>query len=124
MISYTPIINKISYNGYQIGILRLDLIHSEISGNKWFKLKYNLEQAKKGNKNTIITFGGAFSNHIAATAVASKLAGFKCIGIIRGEERIRQQPYSVFCPTKWNGIIICQAEMNTYKKTTAVIYNV
>ena len=86
MISYKPIINQIEYNGYRIGILRLDLIHPEISGNKWFKLKYNLGQAKKENKNTIITFGGAFSNHIAATAASSKLGGFKSIGIIRGEE--------------------------------------
>lgn len=86
MISYSPIINQIEYNGYQIGILRLDLIHPEISGNKWFKLKHNLNQAKKENKTTIITFGGAFSNHIAATAVACKLTGFKSIGIIRGEE--------------------------------------
>ena len=86
MIPYTPIINQINFNGYQIGILRLDLIHPEISGNKWFKLKYNLEQAKKENKNTIITFGGAFSNHIAATAVACKLNELKSIGIIRGEE--------------------------------------
>lgn len=62
MISYQPIINQIDYNGYQISILRLDLIHPEILGNKWFKLKYNLEQAKKENKHTIITFGGAFSN--------------------------------------------------------------
>ena len=47
MISYYPQINQIDYNGYQIGILRLDLIHPDISGNKWFKLKYNIEQAKK-----------------------------------------------------------------------------
>ena len=92
MISYQPIINQINYNGYQIGILRLDLIHPEISGNKWFKLKYNLEQAKKENKNTIITFGGAFSNHIAATSIATKLFGFKSIGIIRGEETSSNNP--------------------------------
>ena len=47
MINYKPIISTINYNGYQIGVLRLDLIHPEISGNKWFKLKYNLAQAKK-----------------------------------------------------------------------------
>jgi len=92
MIPYTPIINQINFNGYQIGILRLDLIHPEISGNKWFKLKYNLEQAKKENKNTIITFGGAFSNHIAATAVACKLNELKSIGIIRGEETSVKNP--------------------------------
>ena len=92
MINYSPIINQIDYNGYRIGILRLDLIHPEISGNKWFKLKYNLEQAKKENKNSIITFGGAFSNHIAATAVACKLGGFKSIGIIRGEQTAANNP--------------------------------
>lgn len=86
MITYIPIINNIEYNGYRIGILRLDLIHPEISGNKWFKLKYNLQEATSQKKNTILTFGGAFSNHIAATAITCKLAGFKSIGIIRGEE--------------------------------------
>src|SRR4051812_40058456 len=86
MLSYNPIIDHLSYKGYAISVLRLDLIHPEISGNKWFKLKYNLEQAKKENKNSILTFGGAFSNHIAATAIACKDAGFKSIGIIRGEE--------------------------------------
>ncbi len=92
MITYTPIINTIEYNGYQIGVLRLDVIHPEISGNKWFKLKYNLEQAKKENSHTIMTFGGAFSNHIAATAVATKLSGLKSIGIIRGEETSAGNP--------------------------------
>lgn len=86
MITYIPTINNIEYNGYRIGILRLDLIHPEISGNKWFKLKYNLLEAVKQQKNTVITFGGAFSNHIAATAIACKIAGLKSIGIIRGED--------------------------------------
>jgi 1-aminocyclopropane-1-carboxylate deaminase len=66
-------------------IKRDDLIHPEISGNKWRKLKYNLAQAKQDNKSTILTFGGAFSNHITATAKACEVFGFKSIGIIRGE---------------------------------------
>jgi len=65
---------------------RDDLIHPEISGNKWRKLKYNIEEAKKQNKDTILTFGGAYSNHITATAATGKYLGFKTIGIIRGEE--------------------------------------
>ncbi len=85
MLSYKPIIDQISYKGCRISVLRLDLLHSQISGNKWFKLKYNLEQAKHEHKDVILTFGGAFSNHIAATAFACKEAGFKSIGIIRGE---------------------------------------
>lgn len=92
MLTYAPIINKIEYNGYRIGVLRLDLIHPEISGNKWFKLKYNLLEATARQKNTIITFGGAFSNHLAATAMACKMGSFKSIGIIRGEESSANNP--------------------------------
>jgi 1-aminocyclopropane-1-carboxylate deaminase len=66
-------------------LLRLDLIDEEISGNKWFKLKYNLQEVIKAQKNKVITFGGAFSNHIAATAKACSIAGIKSVGIIRGE---------------------------------------
>jgi 1-aminocyclopropane-1-carboxylate deaminase len=67
-------------------VLRLDKIHPLISGNKWFKLRYYLEEAKKLNKKTIATFGGAWSNHILATAAACKIQQLHSIGIIRGEE--------------------------------------
>lgn len=76
----------ITNSGVNLFVLRTDLMHSTIGGNKLFKLKYNLEEAKKQNAKTILTFGGAFSNHIAATAAAGKEVGFKTIGIIRGEE--------------------------------------
>ena len=69
-----------------IDVLRLDLIHSVISGNKWFKLKEYLKEAKTLGKRMILTFGGAYSNHIVATAAASNQNGFKSIGIIRGEK--------------------------------------
>jgi len=69
----------------EAAMLRLDLLHPEISGNKWFKLKQNLEQAKAAGKARIVTFGGAWSNHIAATAAACRLAGLQSTGIIRGE---------------------------------------
>lgn len=62
------------------------LNHKFVSGNKLRKLKYNLEFAKHQNIDTLLTFGGAFSNHISATAAAGKEFGFKTIGIIRGEE--------------------------------------
>jgi 1-aminocyclopropane-1-carboxylate deaminase len=71
---------------FPIDVLRLDLLHPVISGNKWFKLKGYLKAAKAENKTTLLTFGGAYSNHIVATAAASKQEGFKSIGIIRGEE--------------------------------------
>lgn len=66
-------------------VLRIDKIHPIISGNKWFKLKYYLEEAKSFDKKCIVTFGGAYSNHIIATAAAGKLLSFETIGIIRGE---------------------------------------
>lgn len=69
----------------EVAMLRLDKLDPEISGNKWFKLKYNLEAAKEQGKKHILTFGGAYSNHIAATAAACQLAGLACTGVIRGE---------------------------------------
>jgi 1-aminocyclopropane-1-carboxylate deaminase/D-cysteine desulfhydrase-like pyridoxal-dependent ACC family enzyme len=76
----------ISSSGVNLFVLRLDLTHQHISGNKWYKLKYNLEEIKKQKIKTVLTFGGAYSNHIAATAAAGKEFGFKTIGIIRGDE--------------------------------------
>ena len=70
----------------ELFIKREDLIHPEVSGNKFRKLKYNLKEAKKLKKKSILTFGGAYSNHIAATAVAGKMAGLKTFGVIRGDE--------------------------------------
>lgn len=70
----------------ELWIKREDLIHPFVSGNKFRKLKYNLLQAKTENKTTILTFGGAFSNHIAAVAFAGQANGFETIGIIRGDE--------------------------------------
>lgn len=69
-----------------VEVLRLDLVHPVISGNKLFKLKEYLKEAKFLGKETIVTFGGAYSNHIVATAAAAKEMGFKTIGIIRGEK--------------------------------------
>jgi 1-aminocyclopropane-1-carboxylate deaminase len=67
-------------------VLRLDLIHPIVSGNKWFKLKYQIEEAITSKQSTIATFGGAYSNHIVATAFACKAFGINSIGYIRGEE--------------------------------------
>ncbi|WP_083993856.1 1-aminocyclopropane-1-carboxylate deaminase/D-cysteine desulfhydrase [Gelidibacter algens] len=67
-------------------VKREDRIHPHISGNKYRKLKYNIEQASADGKQTLLTFGGAFSNHILALAAVGKEFGFETIGIIRGEE--------------------------------------
>ncbi|WKN41565.1 1-aminocyclopropane-1-carboxylate deaminase/D-cysteine desulfhydrase [Tunicatimonas pelagia] len=68
-----------------VSVLRLDKMYPDLSGNKWYKLKYNLQQARAEGKSTLLTFGGAYSNHIYATAAAGKLYDFDTIGIIRGE---------------------------------------
>ncbi|AKD02548.1 pyridoxal-phosphate dependent enzyme [Pontibacter korlensis] len=73
-------------------VKREDLLHPHISGNKWRKLKYNLQEAKQQGYDTLLTFGGAYSNHIAATAAAGREYGFNTIGIIRGEEHLPLNP--------------------------------
>ena len=70
----------------QIDLLRLDLIHPVISGNKWYKLRYYLEDAIDKGFTEIASFGGAYSNHIVATACASQERNIKSVGFIRGEQ--------------------------------------
>ena len=79
-------INIPNRQGIRLYLKREDLLHPVVSGNKFRKLTYNLAFAKACKKQTLLTFGGAYSNHIAATAAAGKLEGFNTIGIIRGEE--------------------------------------
>jgi 1-aminocyclopropane-1-carboxylate deaminase/D-cysteine desulfhydrase-like pyridoxal-dependent ACC family enzyme len=69
-----------------VSVLRLDKIHPVVSGNKLFKLHYFLEEAVNNNQQAVLTFGGAYSNHLAATAYACKLLQLKSIGIVRGEK--------------------------------------
>lgn len=69
-----------------VDILRLDLIHPLISGNKWFKLKYHLDEALKQGKTGIVSFGGVWSNHLVALACACNRHGLQSAAIIRGEE--------------------------------------
>ena len=80
------VLPELEANNYQLFIKREDQIHPLVSGNKFRKLKYNLQEAIEQKQTTLLTFGGAFSNHILATAVAGELTGLKTIGIIRGDE--------------------------------------
>jgi 1-aminocyclopropane-1-carboxylate deaminase len=73
-------------NHISVDVLRLDLMHPDISGNKWFKLKYHIEAALRSGKKGIVTFGGAYSNHLVATAVACNENGLSSTGIVRGEQ--------------------------------------
>jgi len=76
----------------RILVKRIDKINSSVSGNKWYKLKYNMLEAKRMGVNKVLTFGGAYSNHIIATAIAAKENGFASIGIIRGNQNIHDNP--------------------------------
>lgn len=105
----------------EVFIKREDLIHPFVSGNKFRKLKYNLLQAKKENHTTLLTFGGAFSNHISAVAMAGKLEGFKTIGIIRGDEltnKIEENPTLKFANE--NGMQFEFVSREEYSKKTDI----
>ncbi|MFN8699344.1 MAG: 1-aminocyclopropane-1-carboxylate deaminase/D-cysteine desulfhydrase [Flavobacteriales bacterium] len=78
-------IQQVELGGKKVDILRLDEIHPWVNGNKWFKLRYNLEAASGGSYKGLITFGGPWSNHLYATAQACRESGMSCFGIVRGE---------------------------------------
>jgi 1-aminocyclopropane-1-carboxylate deaminase len=99
-------------------VKREDLNHPEMSGNKWHKLKYNLAEARNQGKDTILTFGGAYSNHIYAVAAAGRIFNFKTIGIIRGEEHLPLNPTLSFA--KENGMIFHYLDRTAYRKKNSL----
>jgi 1-aminocyclopropane-1-carboxylate deaminase len=104
---------------YRLYIRREDQIHPLISGNKYRKLKYNLQKAKQSGYNRLLTFGGAFSNHLAAVAAAGKAYGFKTVGIVRGDElalKEKLNPTLHFCRKKDMKLVYVTRE--TYKQKT------
>ncbi|MFM7408344.1 MAG: 1-aminocyclopropane-1-carboxylate deaminase/D-cysteine desulfhydrase [Cuspidothrix sp.] len=116
---FPPVIQQIDSEivanaGIKLYILRLDIMHPEINGNKWYKLKYNLLEAREKNISTILTFGGAYSNHIYATAAAGNLLGFRTIGLIRGEENTPLNPTLQFATEQ--GMELVYIDRQTYKK--------
>ncbi len=100
--------------GIRLLVKRDDLLHPDISGNKWRKLKYNLIHAKENGDGQLLTFGGAFSNHIAAVAAAGKTFHFKTIGIIRGEKVLPLNPTLSFA--KACGMELHFIERRTFRK--------
>ncbi len=86
-ISFDTIINEDTIKkNVSLTIARLDKLHEDVSGNKLFKLHYFIEECLKSSHKTLLTFGGAFSNHLVATAFLCTKKGIKSIGIVRGEE--------------------------------------
>jgi len=105
--------------GVQFDILRLDLIHPIISGNKWFKLRYYLEDAKQNNCTEIASFGGAYSNHIVAMACACFENKLQCVGFIRGDQTEDLSP--TLQTAKEYGMELQFVNRTDYKNKTALI---
>lgn len=79
---------RVESRGVRLYLKRDDLIHAELPGNKWRKLKYNIEAARTQGMSTLLTFGGAYSNHIRATVAADHYFDFNAIFVMCGEERL------------------------------------
>ena len=101
-------------NEIEVFIKRLDLIDPFISGNKLFKLKHNVDRALLEEKNMLITFGGAFSNHILATAAYAKKKNIDCLAIVRGEEYSELNP--LLALAKEYGMNFCFVSRKEYAK--------
>ncbi len=98
----------------RVDVLRLDKIHPDISGNKWFKLKYYLEKAMKTNVHTLVSFGGAYSNHILALAAAARMNGLNSVGYIRGEKPLK--PSTTLLSAIQHGMELHFLTRNEYQK--------
>lgn len=100
--------------GIRLLVKREDLNHPVVSGNKWWKLKYNFMEARKQGQTAVLTFGGAYSNHLYATAAAAAELGFRSFGIVRGEETLPLNATLSFAREK--GMILHYVSRTNYRK--------
>ncbi len=114
-IEFTSIIDPVfEKQGISLSLARLDLLPYPAGGNKTFKLKYNVLEAKAQGFNTLITFGGAFSNHLYATAESAKHYGYKSIGIVRGEQTLPLNETLTHCQDQ--GMVLHYISREDYRK--------
>jgi 1-aminocyclopropane-1-carboxylate deaminase len=106
--------DRLTGRGVRLLVKRDDLIHPELPGNKWRKLKYNLERAGELRCPTLLTFGGAYSNHVRATAAAGYHFGFGTIGVIRGEEHLPLNPTLEYAVSR--GMRLTYLDRATYRR--------
>jgi 1-aminocyclopropane-1-carboxylate deaminase len=102
--------------GVRLFLKRDDLIHPEVPGNKWRKLKYNLAAAREQGHSRLLTFGGAFSGHIRAAAAAGACCGFETVGVIRGEEHLPLND-NLACAAA-RGMTVTYLDRGTYRRKT------
>ena len=112
---------KLQSKGVRLLVKREDLNHPTVSGNKWWKLKYNLLRAQELETDTVLTFGGAYSNHICATAAAAADLGLKSIGIIRGEASTPLNPTLSFSREKGMNLHFVSRSAYTSKNDPAFV---
>lgn len=103
--------------GVRLYLKRDDLIHAELPGNKWRKLKYNIAAAQEQGVSTLLTFGGAYSNHIKATAAAGHYFGFNTIGVIRGEEHTPLNDVLTYAARR--GMQLTYMDRSAYREKTS-----
>lgn len=113
--------DRLAAAGVRVVLKRDDLIHPEVPGNKWRKLKYNIATARALGFETLLTFGGAFSNHIRATAAVGAYCGFTTIGVIRGEVHLPLNPSLEYAVSR--GMRLSYLDRSTYrmKMSAAVV---
>ncbi len=106
----------LSTHDVRLHLKRDDLIHPDFVGNKWRKLKYNIYVARNTNASTLLTFGGAYSNHIRAVAAAGYYIGFNTIGVIRGEQHTPLNPSLAYA--RRCGMSLTYMDRSTYRNKT------
>ncbi|TCO35955.1 1-aminocyclopropane-1-carboxylate deaminase [Kribbella steppae] len=109
--------DRLASSAVRVLLKRDDLIHPEIPGNKWRKLKYNISTARERGLDTLLTFGGAYSNHIRATAAVGHYGGFRTIGVIRGEEHVPLNPSLAYATAR--GMRLTYLDRTTYRAKTS-----
>ncbi|MBX0292760.1 pyridoxal-phosphate dependent enzyme [Hymenobacter sp. HSC-4F20] len=102
--------------GVRLLLLRDDLNHPELPGNKWRKLKYNLQEAERLGYRALLTFGGAYSNHLAAVAAAGRLTGLSTVGVVRGDELQGQPLNPTLTQARANGMVLHFLDRPTYRR--------
>lgn len=106
--------DRIEQYGVRLYLKRDDLIHPEVPGNKWRKLKYNLAAAREQGHTRLLTFGGAYSNHIRAVAAAGHYFGFATVGVIRGEEHEPLNESLAYAASR--GMRLTYMDRSTYRR--------
>jgi 1-aminocyclopropane-1-carboxylate deaminase len=106
--------DRLTAAGLRLYLKRDDLINPEIPGNKWRKLKYNIDDARAQGHDLLLTFGGAYSNHIRATAAVGYYFGFATVGIIRGEERLPLNPSLAYAADR--GMTLEYLDRSAYRR--------